>query len=53
MVHAALKRYGHNVPSLDEFIDSLDELKAEDAEPDELNPTEEMASTIEPSPSLS
>jgi hypothetical protein len=47
MVYSALKRYGVDVPSFDEFMDSLDELQAtpNKADDDSLDPTEPQAYT--------
>lgn len=51
VVYSALKRYNHQVPStLDEFIDQLDDMSGNRNGTEQLDPTQPLASTAEPSP---
>jgi hypothetical protein len=55
LVYSALKRYGHDVPSFDDFMDQLDEIQATPgkADSDNVDPTLPEASTAEPLQSVS
>ena len=53
IVHSALRRYGHDVPDLDTWIDQLDEFDPvrSGGDPDETRPIRPAGSGSEPSPS--
>lgn len=55
LVYSALKRYGIDVPSFDEFMDGLDEIQAtpKKVDDDNVDPTQPLAYTAEPLSSAS
>lgn len=55
LVYSALKRYGVDVPSFDEFMDGLDEIQAtpNKVDDDSVDPTLPVAYTDEPLQSVS
>ena len=51
LLHAALMRYGHNVPpDLDKFVDVLDDMQTDETADEPVNPTEPTAYTPAPLP---